>query len=54
MLDVEELIGRARIEIDACRDLPGLDGVRVRFLGKKGELTAQLKQLGSLPADERP
>jgi len=54
MLDVEELIGRARNEIDACRDLSGLDDIRVRFLGKKGELTAQLKQLGSLSADERP
>jgi len=54
MLDVEELIDRARNEIDACRDLSGLDDIRVRFLGKKGELTAQLKQLGSLSADERP
>ncbi len=54
MLDVEELIGRACTEIDACRDLPGLDDIRVRFLGKKGELTTQLKQLGSLSAAERP
>ena len=54
MLDVEELIGRACNEIDACGNLPGLDDIRVRFLGKKGELTAQLKQLGSLSADERP
>jgi len=28
--------------------------VRVRFLGRRGELTALLKGLGSLPADERP
>ncbi len=54
MLDVEELTGRARNEIDACRDLAGLDDIRVRFLGKKGELTAQLKLLGSLSAAERP
>ncbi|RLA27386.1 MAG: phenylalanine--tRNA ligase subunit alpha [Gammaproteobacteria bacterium] len=54
MLDVEELIDRARTEINACRDLSGLDDIRVRFLGKKGELTAQLKQLGSLSAEERP
>ena len=54
MLDVDELIGRARNEIDACSDLSGLDDIRVRFLGKKGELTAQLKQLGSLSAAERP
>ncbi|MDH3978372.1 MAG: phenylalanine--tRNA ligase subunit alpha [Gammaproteobacteria bacterium] len=54
MLDIQELIGRARTDIDACDDLSGLDDVRVRFLGKKGELTAQLKQLGSLSAEERP
>jgi phenylalanyl-tRNA synthetase alpha chain len=26
----------------------------VRYLGKSGELTALLKQLGTLPAEERP
>ncbi len=31
-----------------------LDAVRVAYLGKKGELTAQLKNLGQLPAEERP
>ncbi len=54
MLDVEELIGRARSEIDACSDLSGLEAIRVRLLGKKGELTAQLKQLGALAAADRP
>lgn len=31
-----------------------LDKVKVRFLGKKGELTAVLKQMGKLSAEERP
>ncbi len=31
-----------------------IDELRVRFLGKKGELTAILKQMGGLSADERP
>ena len=31
-----------------------LDGVRVKYLGKKGELTAVLKQMGKLSAEERP
>ncbi len=35
-------------------DLASLDELRVRFLGKKGELTAILKQMGSLSPDERP
>ena len=31
-----------------------LEELRVRFLGKKGELTAVLKQMGKLSAEERP
>ena len=31
-----------------------LDAVRVKYLGKKGELTAVLKQTGKLPPEERP
>ena len=31
-----------------------LDAVRVKYLGKKGELTALLKQTGKLPPEERP
>ena len=40
--------------IAAAADLANLDQARVRYLGKSGELTALLKQLGTLPADERP
>ena len=31
-----------------------LDELRVKYLGKKGELTAVLKQMGRLSAEERP
>ena len=31
-----------------------LDALRVKYLGKKGELTAVLKLMGSLSAEERP
>jgi len=54
MQDVAELVSRAQAEIASSEDLAALDGVRVRFLGKKGELTSQLKSLGALPANERP
>jgi phenylalanyl-tRNA synthetase alpha chain len=54
MQDLDELIARARAQTDASSDLAALDQVRVAFLGKKGELTEQLKRLGKLPADERP
>ena len=54
MQDVQALVDRARAEIESSQDLAGLDAVRVKYLGKKGELTAQLKQLGSLSSEERP
>ena len=31
-----------------------LETLRVKYLGKKGELTAVLKQMGKLSAEERP
>ena len=39
---------------DQVATLEALDELRVRFLGKKGELTAVLKQMGKLSAEERP
>jgi phenylalanyl-tRNA synthetase alpha chain len=38
----------------AARDLQAIDAVRVRYLGRKGELTALMKELGALGQDERP
>ncbi|MCM2263707.1 MAG: phenylalanine--tRNA ligase subunit alpha [Desulfuromonadales bacterium] len=38
---------------EACSELD-LQQVRARFLGKKGELTALMKGVGSLPAEQRP
>ena len=40
--------------LSAANNAAELDEVRVRFLGKKGELTAILKQMGSLSPEERP
>ncbi|HHQ13643.1 MAG TPA: phenylalanine--tRNA ligase subunit alpha, partial [Chromatiales bacterium] len=54
MQDLDELVDRAQAAVQSSADLAALDQVRVEFLGKKGELTARLKQLGSLPAEERP
>ena len=38
----------------AAQDSAALDALRVQYLGKKGELTAVLKQMGKLSAEERP
>ena len=54
MQALSELVEAAASEIDAASDLAALDAVRVSYLGKKGELTARLKSLSRLPADERP
>jgi len=51
---LDELEQQAVQEIAAAADPAALDDVRVRYLGKKGLLTAQLKQLGALPAEQRP
>ena len=40
--------------ISGSADNAALDQIRVKFLGKKGELTAVLKQMGKLSAEERP
>ena len=54
MLNVAEIIAQAERSIAAAQDLSILDEVRIRLLGKKGVLTALLKQLGALPPAERP
>lgn len=53
MSDLEALAGSARAAVAAAADLAALDAVRVRFLGKKGELTAELKALGALEPEVR-
>jgi phenylalanyl-tRNA synthetase alpha chain len=39
---------------EAAADLAALDAVRVKYLGKKGLFTLKLRDLGQLPAAERP
>ena len=41
-------------EINNCTDLKSLNDLRVKYLGKKGELTAVLRGMGALSAEERP
>ncbi len=54
MDDISALLEKGRAAAEASASLKDLDEVRVRYLGKKGLLTQQLKQLGTLPAAERP
>ena len=52
--ELEAIAKQALEELKASKDLKSLDAVRVKYLGKKGELTAILKQMGKLSAEERP
>ncbi|MDR2420765.1 MAG: phenylalanine--tRNA ligase subunit alpha [Oscillospiraceae bacterium] len=51
---LEKLRSSALGEIDSSGDIAELESLRVRYLGKKGGLTAMLRQMGSLSASERP
>jgi phenylalanyl-tRNA synthetase alpha chain len=51
---LERLQAEAEQAIADANDVVALDQARVRYLGKNGLLTAQLKTLGQLPKEERP
>ena len=54
MSDLKELESVALAAVASAADAAVLDDVRVQYLGKKGLLTQQLKQLGGLPPEQRP
>src|ERR1700694_3236382 len=51
--ELQRLRASARERIESATDLKALEDLRVSLLGKKGELTTILRQLGSLPASDR-
>ena len=51
---LENLRAAGLAELYACDAARRLEELRVKYLGKKGELTAILKQMGGLSAEERP
>ena len=51
---LDKLFQQAAESIANSSDLSTLDAVRVAYLGKKGEVTARLKNLRRLSAEERP
>src|SRR5437899_8256998 len=51
---IEPLKQAALSEFRAAADLTALDQSRVNFLGTHGKFTALMKQLGSLPKEEKP
>ena len=53
MAGIEDLGRQALADIAAAGSPDALEALRVSLLGKSGSVTAQLKSLGALPADER-
>ena len=58
ILNMKELMQKLRESameaIGSADDVDALEALRVKYLGKKGELTAILKQMGKLSEQERP
>ena len=52
--EIESVKQAALAAIDAADSVQQLGEVRVRFLGKSGELTSLMKGLGALSKEERP
>ena len=51
---IEPLRQAALAELSAAADAAALEQARVKYLGSHGEFTALMKQLGSLPREEKP
>jgi len=50
---VKQILEQALAEIQSSDELSVLDDLRVRYMGKKGEITALLKSLGGMAHEER-
>ncbi len=51
---LEQIKSSIEENINKAMDLKAIEDIKVKYLGKKGELTTILKTMGSLPEDERP
>ena len=53
-INLSDLLNDALNEIEECKTLNNLEKLRVKYLGKKGHITSQLKKLGSMKIDQKP
>jgi len=53
-MDVDKIESALRADIAAAGDPEALDAVRVRYLGRKGRVTAMLRAISDAPAEDRP
>lgn len=53
-MTINEIKNACGNELDGCSTLQNLQELKVKYLGKSGELTGLLKSIKDLPAEERP
>ena len=53
MSELANIQTEAKNEINATENLRALEDLRVKYLGKKGLITAQMSKIGSLPIEEK-
>ena len=51
---INKLSADIKAQVGSAQNLSALEELRIKFLGKKGEITELLKSLGKLPKEERP
>ncbi len=51
---LQEIKANAEEQLQSVQSVEALEELRIKYLGKKGELTAILKGMGKLTAEERP
>ena len=52
--ELDNLVEQACEQVAASADLQSLEQVRIAYLGKKGSIATQMRNLGQLPTEERP
>ncbi len=52
--ELKQLKEQATVDFSACTSLTELNDLRIKYLGKKGSLTAALRGMGALSPEERP
>jgi phenylalanyl-tRNA synthetase alpha chain len=52
--EIQQVKAAALAEFQAASDLAALEQARISFLGSHGQFTALMKQLGTLPKEEKP
>lgn len=52
--EIKKIEENSKKEIQNCESLKQLNELKVKYLGKKGELTVVLREMGKLSPEERP